>query len=71
MTISLKAHQVLILEQLSFYEEGLIQMEAILKASVTSNVYGEQVAGSRCVHICFLLHICLASPLKRFRRHFT
>ena len=61
MTVSFKAREVLILGQLPSYEERLIQMEAILKASVTSNVYGEQGAGSRCAHICFL---CIyAEPL--------
>ena len=40
-------------------------MEAILKVLVTSNVYGEQGAGSRCAHSCFLLHICWASLLER------
>ena len=42
--VSLKAREVLILGQMPSYEERLVQMEAILKASVTSSVYGEQGA---------------------------
>ncbi|KAI5984263.1 acetyl-CoA carboxylase [Pisolithus albus] len=45
-TASLKAREVLILGQMPSYEERLVQMEAILKASVTSSVYGEQGAAS-------------------------
>ncbi|KAI6042033.1 acetyl-CoA carboxylase [Pisolithus marmoratus] len=45
--VSLKAREVLILGQMPSYEERLVQMEAILKASVSSSVYGEQGAASR------------------------
>ncbi|KAG0694582.1 acetyl-CoA carboxylase [Suillus ampliporus] len=45
--VSLKAREVLILGQMPSYEERLIQMEAILKASVTSSVYGESGAVNR------------------------
>ncbi|KAF9219763.1 hypothetical protein BS17DRAFT_788749 [Gyrodon lividus] len=45
--VSLKAREVLILGQMPSYEERLVQMEAILKASVTSSVYGEQGAANR------------------------
>ncbi|KAL4066080.1 acetyl-CoA carboxylase [Scleroderma citrinum] len=45
--VSLKAREVLILGQLPSYEERLVQMEAILKASVSSSVYGEQGADTR------------------------
>ncbi|KAI6126082.1 acetyl-CoA carboxylase [Pisolithus croceorrhizus] len=45
-TASLKAREVLILGQMPSYEERLVQMEAILKASVTFSVYGEQGAAS-------------------------
>lgn len=45
-SVSLKAREVLILGQMPSYEERLVQMEAILKASVTSSVYGEQGAAS-------------------------
>ncbi|KAF9244091.1 acetyl-CoA carboxylase [Melanogaster broomeanus] len=45
--VSLKAREVLILGQMPSYEERLVQMEAILKASVTSSVYGEQGTGNR------------------------
>lgn len=39
-------------------------MEAILKASVTSSVYGEQGALTRLVDICIASRICL---VPRFR----
>ncbi|KIJ65157.1 hypothetical protein HYDPIDRAFT_89293 [Hydnomerulius pinastri MD-312] len=45
--VSLKAREVLILGQMPSYEERLVQMEAILKASVTSSVYGEQGTANR------------------------
>ncbi|KAG2157567.1 acetyl-CoA carboxylase [Suillus clintonianus] len=45
--VSLKAREVLILGQMPSYEERLIQMEAILKASVSSSVYGESGATNR------------------------
>lgn len=45
--VSLKAREVLILGQMPSYEERLVQMEAILKASVTSSVYGEQGSANR------------------------
>ncbi|KAG1780813.1 carboxyl transferase domain-containing protein [Suillus placidus] len=46
-SVSLKAREVLILGQMPSYEERLIQMEAILKASVSSSVYGESGAANR------------------------
>ena len=40
------------------YEERLVQMEAILKASVTSSVYGEQGTTNRCVvFFALVLHL--------------
>ncbi|KAG8215027.1 acetyl-CoA carboxylase [Butyriboletus roseoflavus] len=45
--VSLKAREVLIIGQMPSYEERLVQMEAILKASVTSSVYGEQGTTNR------------------------
>ncbi|KAF8141976.1 acetyl-CoA carboxylase [Boletus edulis] len=45
--VSLKAREVLILGQMPSYEERLVQMEAILKAAVTSSVYGEQGTTNR------------------------
>jgi hypothetical protein len=48
MVVSLKAREVLILGQMPSYEERSIQMEAVLKASVTSNIYGEQGYRVRC-----------------------
>ncbi|KAF8120989.1 acetyl-CoA carboxylase [Boletus edulis] len=45
--VSLKAREVLILGEMPSYEERLVQMEAILKASVTSSVYGEQGTTNR------------------------
>lgn len=41
-SVSLKAREVLILGQMPSYEERLIQMESVLKNSVTNNYYGEQ-----------------------------
>lgn len=40
--MSLKAREVLITGQMPSYEERAVQMESILKASVTANYYGEQ-----------------------------
>lgn len=40
--VSLKAREVLIVGQMPSYEERLVQMEAVLKASVTKSYYGEQ-----------------------------
>ncbi|KAJ7066657.1 acetyl-CoA carboxylase [Mycena amicta] len=40
--VSLKAREVLILGQMPSYEERLVQMEAILKSSVSTTHYGEQ-----------------------------
>ncbi|KAF8159642.1 cytosolic acc1, acetyl-CoA carboxylase [Crassisporium funariophilum] len=40
--VSLKAREVLILGQMPSYEERLVQMESVLKNSVTNNYYGEQ-----------------------------
>ncbi|KII85890.1 hypothetical protein PLICRDRAFT_44314 [Plicaturopsis crispa FD-325 SS-3] len=39
--VSLKAREVLILGQMPSYEERLVQMESVLKASVTNSYYGE------------------------------
>ncbi|KAF8892047.1 acetyl CoA carboxylase [Infundibulicybe gibba] len=46
-SVSLKAREVLILGQMPSYEERLVQMEAVLKNSVTHNYYGEQGQGPR------------------------
>ncbi|KAG1864845.1 acetyl-CoA carboxylase [Suillus subluteus] len=46
-SVSLKAREVLILGQMPSYEERLIQMEAVLKASVSSSVYGESGNANR------------------------
>lgn len=50
--VSLKAREVLILGQMPSYEERLVQMEAILKASVNSSVYGEQGTTNRYEVLC-------------------
>ncbi|KAJ3881247.1 acetyl CoA carboxylase [Lentinula edodes] len=42
-SVSLKAREVLIMGQMPSYEERLGQMETVLKSSVTSQYYGEQV----------------------------
>lgn len=39
--VALKAREVLISGQMPSYEERLLQMGEILKASVTNNFYGE------------------------------
>ncbi|TFK71374.1 acetyl CoA carboxylase [Pluteus cervinus] len=45
--VSLKAREVLILGQMPSYEERAIQMEAVLKNSVSNNYYGEPRDGPR------------------------
>ena len=45
--VALKAREVLISTQLPSYEERATQMESILKTSVLTNYYGEQVKGHR------------------------
>lgn len=45
--VSLKAREVLIHTQLPALDERLVQMEAILKASVTQTTYGEMGRGDR------------------------
>ncbi|KAJ3885863.1 acetyl-CoA carboxylase [Lentinula edodes] len=42
-SVSLKAREVLIMGQMPSYEERLGQMETVLRSSVTSQYYGEQV----------------------------
>lgn len=55
--MALKAREALILGQMPSYEERLVQMEAILKASVTSSVYGEQGTTNRYEVICAGPHL--------------
>jgi acetyl-CoA carboxylase / biotin carboxylase 1 len=55
--VALKAREVLILGQMPSYEERSVQMEAVLKASVTSNIYGEQGYRLRCDGSCSTLPI--------------
>ncbi|KAA1468959.1 acetyl CoA carboxylase [Dentipellis sp. KUC8613] len=43
--VSLKAREVLILGQMPSYEERRVQMESVLKASVSNSYYGEQGLG--------------------------
>jgi len=60
--VSLKAREVLILGQMPSYEERLVQMESVLKNSVSDNYYGEKVHGPRYVlqrHLVFPVHIVL------------
>ncbi|THU97749.1 acetyl CoA carboxylase [Dendrothele bispora CBS 962.96] len=45
-SVSLKAREVLITGQMPSYEERQVQMEAILRSSVTANYYGEQQGNS-------------------------
>lgn len=47
--VALKAREVLILGSLPSYEERSVQMEQILKASVTTSFYGEGGSGHRSV----------------------
>ena len=49
--VSLKAREVLILGQMLSYEERLIQMEAVLRSSVTNKYYSEQVQTTRYEYI--------------------
>ena len=49
--VSLKAREVLILGQMPSYEEHLIQMEAVLRSSVTNKYYSEQVQTTRYEYI--------------------
>ena len=49
--VSLKAREVLILGQMPSYEERRIQMEAILRTSVTTKYYGEQAQTTRYEYI--------------------
>ncbi|KAH7869030.1 acetyl-CoA carboxylase, partial [Lentinula edodes] len=42
-SVSLKAREVLIMGQMPSYKERLGQMETVLRSSVTSQYYGEQV----------------------------
>ena len=57
IAVSLKAREVLIIGQMPSYEERLVQMEAVLKSSVSSNYYGEQGIGPRyAFHISFGVH---------------
>jgi hypothetical protein len=64
--VSLKACEVLILGQMPSYEERLIQMEGVLKNSVSSNYYEEQGLGPRRVilrrYLCLLLTIISRTP---------
>ena len=45
--VSLKAREVLIAGQMPSYDERAVQMESVLKASVTASYYGEQVYDHR------------------------
>lgn len=45
--VSLKAREVLIAGQMPSYEERAIQMESVLKASVSTSYYGEQTHDHR------------------------
>lgn len=62
-SVSLKAREVLILGQMPSYEERLVQMEAVLKNSVTNNYYGEQGLAPR--YMKFLAE----SPFSDWLRH--
>jgi len=45
--VSLKAREVLILGQMPSYDERKVQMEAVLKNSLSHHFYGEQRSGPR------------------------
>ena len=47
VAVALKAREVLIAGQMPSYEERAVQMESVLKASVTTSYYGEQHSGHR------------------------
>ena len=48
--MSLKAREVLIMGQMPSFEERAVQMEAVLKQSVTTSYYGEQGYDHRNPH---------------------
>ncbi|KAI5120256.1 hypothetical protein M0805_004592 [Coniferiporia weirii] len=50
IAVSLKAREVLIIGQMPSYEERAVQMEAVLKQSVTTSYYGEQGYDHRNPH---------------------
>ncbi|KDQ18913.1 hypothetical protein BOTBODRAFT_28387 [Botryobasidium botryosum FD-172 SS1] len=56
--VALKAREVLILTQLPSYEERSVQMEQVLKASVTASFYGAQSAGRRHPNAEVLRELC-------------
>src|SRR5882757_8529842 len=60
-TVSLKAREVLILGQMPSYEERLVQMEAVLKNSVSTKYYGEQAQAPRYEYIK-LSFVALSTP---------
>ena len=47
IAVSLKAREVLIAGQMPSYEERAVQMEAVLRSSISSSYYGEQGNGHR------------------------
>jgi acetyl-CoA carboxylase/biotin carboxylase 1 len=47
--VALRAREVLVLGSLPTFEERSVQMEKILKASVTESYYGEGASGHRLV----------------------
>lgn len=51
--MALKAREVLILGQMPSYEERLVQMEAVLKNSVSNNYYGESGQAPRYLSLSF------------------
>lgn len=60
--MSLKAREVLILGQMPSYEERLVQMESVLKNSVTNNYYGESGQAPRYVFTIYISRMELMLP---------
>jgi len=73
--VSLKAREVLILGQMPSYEERRIQMESVLKNSVSNTYYGESGQNARYGNLLFveittltIIHRAERRPL-RFSRN--
>ncbi|KAG0699447.1 acetyl-CoA carboxylase [Suillus ampliporus] len=67
--VSLKARKVLILGQMPSYEERIIQMEAILKVSVTSSIYGDRAPSAEILRESSDSHYTIYDVLPVFFLH--
>lgn len=69
-SVSLKAREVLILGQMPSYEERLVQMESVLKNSVSNHYYGEQGQGPRYCYTLRTSSMAHSLPLGLLLRRF-